>query len=263
MARICSGLVLVTAVWGQVGGDRLSFEVASVKLSANQEMITRMSGGPGTSDPGMFRAGNAELSVLVIRAYGIEYDQLMAPAWMDTIQFDVVAKVPPGTTAEEFRKMQQNLLAERFRMHLHHQTRVQPVYDLGVAKNGPKRTPGADGSGSDFFVPGRGRRRADRDNFPILPPGAPNMACAFLAQGSYCTFRMVTVGRLAQSMRLPNLAGSHVVDRTGLVGQYDFTLYFRRGIEPGPDADPPQSRPPSWNSLALSSRGPKPRSTCS
>lgn len=90
MLRICSGLVVV-ATCAQGAADRLVFEVASVKPSAKQGMITKMAGGPGTSAPGRFSAANAELSMLVMRAYGIEYDQLRGPAWMDNTQFDVVA----------------------------------------------------------------------------------------------------------------------------------------------------------------------------
>jgi hypothetical protein len=69
--RISLGLILAAAAWGQGGGDRLHFEVASVKPSAKQGMITRRAGGPGTSDPGRFRVTNAELSMLVMLAYGI------------------------------------------------------------------------------------------------------------------------------------------------------------------------------------------------
>ena len=165
--RICSGLVLVVATCVQGAADRLTFEVASVKPSANQGMVTKMAGGPGTSDPGRFRATNVELSMLLMRAYGIQYDQLRGPAWMDKTQFDVVANVPPGTTAEQFREMLQNLLAERFRMQVHHETRAEAVYELTVAKNGPKLKLAAEGSGADDFVPGSGPRRTDRDNFPI------------------------------------------------------------------------------------------------
>lgn len=231
--RICVGLVLVGAVWG--GDADLRFEVASVKLSANQGMTTRMSGGPGKSDPGRFTASNAELSMLLMVAYGIQFDQLRAPAWTNAIQFEVVAKVPPGTTAEQFRKMLQNLLAERFRMRVHHETQVEPVYELTLAKNGPKLKLSAEGNGTDDFVPGSGPRRADRDNFPILPPGRPNIACGHLAQGSYCTFRMITMGMLAQRLSLPNFLGRRVVDKTGLVGPYDFTLNFSQMSGQSPD----------------------------
>jgi uncharacterized protein (TIGR03435 family) len=224
--RICLGLVLVAGVWAQGGHDGLRFEVASVKPSAKQGMITRMAGAPGTSDPGRFRATNAELSMLVMRAYGIQYDQLRGPAWMDTTQFDVEANVPPGTTAEQHRKMLQSLLAERFRMQVHHETRVVQVYELTVAKNGPKLKPAAEGNGTDDFVPGIGPRRMDRDSFPILPPGRPNVACGHGQDGSHCTFRMLTMGMLVQRLSLPTFVDRRVVDRTGLGGRYDFTLYY-------------------------------------
>ncbi len=235
MLRICLGLVLVVAAWAQGAADSLTFEVASIKPSATQGMVTRMAGGPGTSDPGRFRATNAELSMLTMRAYGIQYDQLKGPAWMDTTQFDVEANVPPGTTAEQFRKMLQNLLAERFRIQVHHETRVVAGYELTVAKNGPKLKPAADGSGTDDFVPGSGFPRMDRDNFPILPPGRPNGACGRLPQGSYCTFRMVTMGMLVQRLSLPMFGDRRVVDKTGLTGPWDFTLYYN------PMSDTPSS----------------------
>jgi uncharacterized protein (TIGR03435 family) len=241
MSRMFFGFVLVAAAAGQGGDDHLRFEVASVKLSAKQGMTTRMTGGPETSDLGRFSATNAELGMLVMRAYGIQYDQLQGPAWMQTIQFDVVANVSLRTNAEQFRKMLQNLLAGRFRMQVHHETRVMPVYELTVAKDGPKLKPAAEGSGTDDFVPGSGPRRTDRDNFPILPPGIPNAACGHLTEGSYCTFRMVTVGMLVQRLLLPNFVGCRVVDKTGLVGRYDFMLYYSpmSGQAPGSDNSAP------------------------
>lgn len=241
MPRVCLELVLTTALWVQAGEDRLAFEVASIKPSAKQGMVTKMAGGPGTSDPGRFQATNAELSMLVMRAWGIQYDQLKGPAWMEATPFDVIANVPPGTTAEQFQKMLQKLLAERFRMQMHHETRVEPVYELTVAKNGPKLKPAAEDSGADDFIPGSGPRPADRDNFPILPPGRPNMACGRLPQGSYCTFRMVTMGMLVQRLSLPAFAGRRVVDQTGLTGRYDLTLHYSAADNPpaGPENNAP------------------------
>jgi uncharacterized protein (TIGR03435 family) len=231
-AVICLGLALAAAVWGQSGESSLRFEVASVRLSAKQGMITKVQGGPGTDDPGRFRMTNAELSMLVMRAYGIQYDQLKAPAWMDTTQFDVVANVPLGTTAEQLRKMLQNLLVERFRLQAHRETRVAPVYELTVGKNAPKLKPAAEGKGADDFVPGSALGRADRDGFPILPPGRPNVACAHVAHGSYCTFRMVTMERLVQQLSLPTFSDRRIVDKTGLTGRYDLTLYYNSGTHP-------------------------------
>jgi uncharacterized protein (TIGR03435 family) len=110
-----------------------------------------------------------------------------------------------------------------------------------VAKNGPKLKAAAEGDGTDDFVPDSGPRRMDRDKFPILPPGRPNRACGNGPDGSHCTFRMVTIGMLIQTLSLPNFVDHPVVDRTGLTGRYDFTLYFRHmnSVSPGPDDDAP------------------------
>ncbi|MGO9255964.1 MAG: TIGR03435 family protein [Bryobacteraceae bacterium] len=53
-------------------------------------------------------------------------------------RFDITAKIPPGTTKEQFRLMQQNLLAERFKLTVHHEKKESQVYELTVGKNGPK-----------------------------------------------------------------------------------------------------------------------------
>ena len=235
---ICLGLVLVARACAQGAADHLTFEVASVK-PAKHGNFSSMDGGPGTKDPGQFRAANMELSFIVMHAYGLDEDQLFRPAWMDRAGFDVVANVPPGTTKEQFRKMLQNLLAERFQMQVHHETRVVPVYELTVAKSGPKLKPAAQGGGADDFVPGSGLRRVNRDGFPILPPGRSNFACGHLPDGSYCTYRMWTMERLAQRLSTPTLAGAgrRVVDKTALMGQYDFTLYFSPAN--GPDGEAP------------------------
>jgi uncharacterized protein (TIGR03435 family) len=178
--------------------------------------------------------------MLIVRAYGFKYEddyQLGGPAWVDKTEFDVVAIVPPGTTAEQFRKMLQNLLAERFHLQVHLVARVVPVYELTVAKNGPKLKPAAEGSGTDDFVPGSGLGREDRDGFPILPPGRMNVACGHGPQGSHCTFRMLPMGMLAQRLSLDTFVGRRVVDKTGLAGRYDLTLYYRQMSTAPPGAD--------------------------
>jgi uncharacterized protein (TIGR03435 family) len=90
---------------------------------------------------------------------------------MDKTQFDVAASVPPGATAEQFRKMLQNLLVEHFRMQVHHETRVEPVFDLTVAKNEPKLRPAAEGSGTDDFISGSGPVRQTATTSPSCRPG--------------------------------------------------------------------------------------------
>jgi uncharacterized protein (TIGR03435 family) len=116
------------------------FEVASVKPSAPDRYNGGgMSGGPGTKDPGLFTCDNVRLADLVMDAYDIPAGyHLSGPDWMNAARFDISARIPEATTRGQFKLMQQNLLAERFKMTSHHEQREVPGYDLVVAKNGPK-----------------------------------------------------------------------------------------------------------------------------
>src|SRR5665213_804354 len=102
-----------------------------------------MQGGPGTGDQTRFTYARASLQNLLIRAYGVQTDQISAPDWVkdssdDRTVYTVTAAVPPGTSKEQFNVMLQNLLAERFHLTLHHESKEFPGYDLVVAEGDPK-----------------------------------------------------------------------------------------------------------------------------
>lgn len=111
------------------------------------------------------RAGNgrsgtvllaAPLRNLVAFAYRVENDQVTGPSWMNTEIYAVSANIPAAATEEQFHLMLRNLLAARFQMTLHHETKVMDGYDLVVAKGGPnERGPRAAGRRSGA---GDGRR---------------------------------------------------------------------------------------------------------
>ena len=111
--------------------------------------------------------------------------QIQGPAWLDMERFDVNATMPPETTKEQFRAMLQNLLAERFKLAIHRETKELPMYSLVVAKNGPKM------KASESRPAGQGRRQSDAsapfaapkigpDGFPTLPSSAAERAGLFL-----------------------------------------------------------------------------------
>lgn len=132
-----------------------TFEVASVKPAAPdsaaakipvalppavQEQM-RMSGGPGSKDPGRITYNGVTLKMVIKRAYDVNEEQISGPEWLDNERYDIAATVAPGTTPEQFRLMLQNLLAERFELRQHRESKTMAVYLLTIAKNGPKLEP--------------------------------------------------------------------------------------------------------------------------
>jgi uncharacterized protein (TIGR03435 family) len=120
----------------------LSFEAASLKLTASpgtqERIMRRMSGGPGSSDPGRFTYVNVTLKSLVQMAYNLKEYQVEGPDWIDGAGFDLVATMPPGTTKEQASQMMQTLLAERFKLQFHRETKPMPLFALVVGKGGLK-----------------------------------------------------------------------------------------------------------------------------
>src|SRR6266699_4795196 len=132
---------LSTGASPQSAGDAPAFEVASVKLTQHG----RDANGLSISDvkiasPGRLVATNSSLDECIRWAYDAKEYQIAGPNWLnsDEASYDIEAKAPPDTPAKQIRLMMRTLLAERFKLVLHRESRVLPVYSLVVAKNGPK-----------------------------------------------------------------------------------------------------------------------------
>ena len=144
--RLATMVVLLTPRLGlpQADDSSVTFEAASVKPAGPAvpgEQSGGMHGGPGTSDPGRITNHRGTLSDLLARAYDVQRDQISPPVWIEdrgTHAYGVDATMPPNTTKEQFQLMFQNLLAERFHVRLHHETKTRPGYELRVANCGPK-----------------------------------------------------------------------------------------------------------------------------
>lgn len=110
-----------------------TFEVATIR---------RSSPDMGTSDResfqgGILRMGNVTLKQAIRYAYGISETQIFGgPKWMDDYRFDIVAKADSGVDRDSLLTMLQPLLAERFHLVVHHETRGVAGYALEVAKSG-------------------------------------------------------------------------------------------------------------------------------
>jgi uncharacterized protein (TIGR03435 family) len=236
-----------------------SFDAASVKVTdpksapvnraANAQATLR--GGPGTADPGRISYSNITLESILIAAYGAnckiqeDCDQIIGPAWLRSNRYDIEAKMPVDTTAEQFRTMLQTLLAERFHVTVHHEPRDLPGYHLTLAKSGSKLvvSPASELGTGDPAGP-LAKFGAPGEYGKLLRPGF----LVFPYKGTRSTANHA-IGRersLADITKLlSELMNAHVVDKTGLTGNYDFTIdWVPDGVTMIQEADGPEIAPP-------------------
>jgi uncharacterized protein (TIGR03435 family) len=192
-----------------------------------------MSGGPGTKTPDRINFENIGLVGIIGKAYDVKYYQISGPSWFDSERYDIVANVPPGTTVEQFRVMLQDLLADRFHLKLHKETKEMSIYSLGIARNGPKLKkampdppPDPNDAADGAPMAGGGKMAKDADGYPMAITSTPAGSFARLANKEHMQW---LVDMLAGQTRRP------VVDATGLTEEYDFSLSW---IPRPPDAPP-------------------------
>lgn len=214
----------------------VKFEVASVKLAAgDKDPHSYMQGGPGTADPERIVYERQSFARLLCAGYGIDFDQISGPSWIGKEFYTVVAKLPPGSTSEDLKLMWQDLLGERFHLKVHMDRREFQVYELSIARDGPRLQKSGDGAARQ--EPG----------FPVPRPGEKWAAATVPPRNLRQSFRDSTMAELVQQLRWPlmtvsesyGVALGRVVDKTGLDAHYDFTLEFAGGRGPGGAFPPP------------------------
>jgi uncharacterized protein (TIGR03435 family) len=145
--------------------------------------------------------------------------------------------------------MLQNLLAERFKLTVHHEQKEMAIFELQVGKNGHKlkestdTTPPSDAAPPALPPSGPMRMQMDKDGYPILPPGR-SMMMFMNGRGRYQASRQ-TIDNLISM--ISNQLARPVIDATGLKGKYDFILSFAMGgmMPPaGAMVGPPPPPPP-------------------
>ena len=139
--RLSIGLLLAAAIaFGQTPAARLSFEVATIKPAADL-MAQVTSGKPHLGmkiDGARVDIGAMSLSDLIRTAYKVKPYQVSAPAWITGNRFDIMAKIPNGASKDQVPEMLQTLLAERFKLTVHRDSKDFNVFALVVGKNGPR-----------------------------------------------------------------------------------------------------------------------------
>ncbi len=181
----------------QSGDGAPAFELASVRPSRAGR------GGPPrfAVTPGRLTVQNKSLRQIIEEAYGVEDYRLLGPDWIDGERYDIVAKSPASVRHQaEMMPMLKALLADRFQLEVHHESKELAVYALIVSKQGMKlqaakggETPGLKGKQDEGHI----------------------------------HFESLTIGQLAAI--LSELLRQPVVDQTGVQGAFAVWLDWTPG----------------------------------
>jgi uncharacterized protein (TIGR03435 family) len=191
-----------------------TFELADVHVSPTAHAFAQNFGGVLRN--GRYVNRDATMLELIEAAYGVSEDTIAGgPGWMGSDVFDVIAKVPEGTTPAAANLMLQSLLADRFALVIHHDTHPVPRYVLSVGKGGSKLKP-ANGSGEQGCQQqqvGTGGGRGGPPDLASLPN--IKVSCHDLTSSAIAD-------------NLHQMAGGYldhdVIDSTKLEGSWDFDL---------------------------------------
>jgi uncharacterized protein (TIGR03435 family) len=127
-------MIMAPAWFSQTSTPSRAFAVASVKLNTSGYNAAGNKFGPDT-----MRWTNVPLKDLLQETYRLKnYQVLNAPPWTETDRWDIDAKCAGPATSQEQFEMLGTLLAERFQLRFHRETRQLPILRLEIAKNGPK-----------------------------------------------------------------------------------------------------------------------------
>lgn len=221
---VIAAIFICGAAVAQPPAASLRFEVASIKPADPNSRGVSSSTDAGEG----LDVRNISVRNLITLAYSLRDFQLKGgPGWIDSESYDVLAKASGGEAAgpvdqktrfDRVRERLRSLLADRFGLVVHHESREEPAYMLTVAKSGPKLALVSAPAGPPHKQEGRGH-----------------------SQGFGVPMEMLVV-------TLSNATNQPVIDKTGLVGRYDYTLNWdpaSTSLIANPDAPPSDGSRPS------------------
>jgi uncharacterized protein (TIGR03435 family) len=200
-----AALISISLAQGQEKPARLTFDVAAISLSppgTQRGGIKPLPGGNG------YVVQNMPVKVMFSLMYKVPMRQIVgAPDWLESERYDIEAKADHAYNIDDLHLMFQNLLADRFNLKFHQETKEGPVYALMVDKSGLKMK--VNDSAQGFKIP--------------LTPGPDNVFIGVRVPMPYlCWF----LGQQLQSEERP------VINQTGLDKNYDFNLSFAPELPP-------------------------------
>lgn len=199
-------LVAALAIASGTAVAQSSFDVASIRPS-RQAVEFEHDGAIRIANGTLYMQDVTTLTCIKW-AYRVQKTQVLWKDSLDKTHYDITAKAPAGTTAEQMRSMMQTLLVDRFGLKFHRDRKEVEAFVLAVSPRGVKMKPSADQSGE---------------------AGHENSAIGVIAHH----FSMEDfVAYWADPLRAP------LVDETGLKGKYDFKIDFRVYVDESPDIRP-------------------------
>jgi uncharacterized protein (TIGR03435 family) len=219
-------IVAPVAVFGQTAPAASTppaqFEVASIRPAAPLGG-TQVNVGVHV-DGAMVACTAFSLKDYVVAAYQLKFYQVIGPEWIAGERYDLTAKLPEGATRSQVPAMLQAMLADRFEMKMHRETRDFPVYSLVVMKGGSKMKESPLDEETENSPGGRGA-------INVAASGGRGGVNLNFGKGSSFAFadNKIEARKLAMLSFVDTLGrflDRPVVDATELKGTYDFTLNF-------------------------------------
>jgi len=193
-AAIATSLAaLASATLACATASAQAFAVASIRPSAAEVKFEH--DGKTETTPGTLRMQDVTVSTCIKWAYGVQDRQISGPEWIQSQHYDIIAKADGPADDQQMKLMLQTLLADRFKLSFHRQSKELKSYVMTVAKGGHKLHESA----SD------------------AKPSRQNSAVG-------TTVKATTIKEFGDFMSGP--LQTPVVDMTGLDGRYDFVLDF-------------------------------------
>ena len=224
--------VLLTAAIAQAQSPPdPQFAVASIKLNTSGARAVSI----GASSPRVFRAENVWLRFLIETAWNVKDYQLAGgPGWATSNRYDIDARTDTDTSFEQMRPMLQSLLADRFQLAVHHESKDLPVYALVAAKG-------------DIRLKAENCTTRDPSQTPLSSCGGLVSSPRSLS-GTAISMEQLTTA-------LSNTMQRTVIDQTGFTGSFDVHLewtedqstpgFYAPGLAPPPSALPANASGPT------------------
>ena len=263
VSHVAIGLALIAGALGTAGvlaqsreaSEDVKFEVASVRPNTSGNPGQRVEMQPG----GRYTVINMPLRNLIINAYGLQANQLLgAPDWIAE-RFDITAKAdeelgPPASQEgpSRLQLMMRSLLAERFKLSVHRESRDLPIYHLVLARNDRKLGPELTPSSIDCRTIIDARKAQGLRPEPPKPGERPQC-------GAWWGFGELTAGGQPLHELISLLSATvqrNVVDRTRLSGNFDIHLKWTPDQLPPRPPGLPADQPVRMNGVAIDPNGP-------